>query len=361
MTPPQPIHCPGSFLPSLPFAAFAALWVATAAGDVLAQTSAVPHPPPECGNVTVAELNWASASIIAHIDRTVLEAGFGCDVELIPGDTLSTLNSMLNRGEPDVSPETWINSARDLLDAAAARRDLHYLAPALADGGVEGWWIPAYVAEAHPEIETVADALRRPDLFPAPDGTGAALYGCPQGWSCAVSTANLFEAYEAKAKGFDLIEPESGAALEASIARAFEHRQGWLGYYWAPTAALGRYDLVKLNFDAPYDDELWHNCIIDPDCAAPRITAWPRSEVYTVVTDSFARRASGANRYLSTRTFSNDVLNEILAWQADHEASAEKAARHFFETYPELWRSWLAEEPRRRLAAALSRPEPAVE
>ncbi|MGG2476329.1 glycine betaine ABC transporter substrate-binding protein, partial [Rhizobium sp. BR5] len=26
-----------------------------------------------------------------------------------------------------------------------------------------------------------------------------------------------------------------------------EKKQGWLGYYWSPTAILGKYDMVKLD------------------------------------------------------------------------------------------------------------------
>ena len=37
----------------------------------------------ECGTVTIADMNWNSASLIANIDRFILEAGFGCDAELV--------------------------------------------------------------------------------------------------------------------------------------------------------------------------------------------------------------------------------------------------------------------------------------
>lgn len=304
-------------------------------GGVLDQT-------PSCGEVSVAELNWASAEIFAHIDAIILGHGYGCDVELVPGDTMSTLRSMIGRAHPDISPETWINSARETLDQAVAARELHYVAPAFADGGVEGWWIPQYVAEANPEIETIADALEHPDLFPAPtDSSMGAVRNCPEGWSCHISTSNLFDAYNAREKGFKLVPAETGEELEASIAEAFANNEGWLGYYWAPTAALGRHDMVKLNFDAAYDEDEWNACIVDPDCPAPRVTAWPRSEVYTVVTDDFARRGDGALSYLDQRSLGNDVLNDLLAWKADNRASGEEAARHFLTTHENIWTAWV--------------------
>ena len=43
-----------------------------------------------CGKITYANMNWASASLMANIDKIILEKGFGC-VELLPGDTMPSL------------------------------------------------------------------------------------------------------------------------------------------------------------------------------------------------------------------------------------------------------------------------------
>ena len=60
------------------------------------------------------------------------------------------------------------------------------------------------VADANPEIQTVSDALARPDLFPHPEGDGGGLYTCPSGWNCQLSTGNLFRAFGGEEAGFDL-------------------------------------------------------------------------------------------------------------------------------------------------------------
>ena len=38
-----------------------------------------------CGKVTIADMNWNSATLIANVDRFILKHGYGCDAELIPG------------------------------------------------------------------------------------------------------------------------------------------------------------------------------------------------------------------------------------------------------------------------------------
>ena len=48
----------------------------------------------DCGKVVIAEQNWASAELMANVDKVILENGYGCEVELIPGSTMPTFTSM---------------------------------------------------------------------------------------------------------------------------------------------------------------------------------------------------------------------------------------------------------------------------
>ena len=59
----------------------------------------------DCGRVTIAEMNWPSAQLVAHVDKYFLAEGFNCDVTLVPGDTTPTITSMIGTGEPSVAPE----------------------------------------------------------------------------------------------------------------------------------------------------------------------------------------------------------------------------------------------------------------
>ena len=44
-----------------------------------------------CGKLVIAEQNWASAELMANVDKIILEKGYGCEVELIPGATMQLL------------------------------------------------------------------------------------------------------------------------------------------------------------------------------------------------------------------------------------------------------------------------------
>ena len=96
----------------------------------------------ECNNVTIAKMDWASAEIFAHIDNIILENGYGCEVELVPGATIPTATSMIENGKLDIAPELWINAFRTNLNKAVSNGKIHYGAEIFSDTGEEGWWIP---------------------------------------------------------------------------------------------------------------------------------------------------------------------------------------------------------------------------
>ena len=109
----------------------------------------------ECGKVSIAEMNWASAELMANVDAIILSEGYGCDVEKVPGATTTTFASMNEKGQPDVAPELWTNAVREPLAVATGEGSM----VVLNDGPItdlgEGWWITPAFAEAHPDLNTL--------------------------------------------------------------------------------------------------------------------------------------------------------------------------------------------------------------
>lgn len=307
-----------------------------------------------CGDISIADMNWASAQITTAVDVFILSEGFGCNVELSSTDVIPALVSMRDTGKPDLIPELWINAVLPQIEQAVASGAIKLAADVLADGGEQGWWIPSYIADAHPEIKSIADALARPELFPSPnDESKAALHNCPVGWDCQVATANLFQAYGAEEAGFELINERSAAGLNASLATAYETNAGWLGYYWAPTSLLGRYQMVKLDDVVAHDKQHWEACTAVEECADPKPNAWPISSANSIVSQAFADNEIAAMNYVSTRQWNNDRLNVLLAWRADNQASAAEVSQYFLVEYESLWTQWVPSDVAVRIKAAL--------
>ncbi|UWU15669.1 ABC transporter substrate-binding protein [Rhizobium sullae] len=308
----------------------------------------------DCGNVSIAEMNWASAAIAANFDKFILENGYGCNVTTVAGDTVPTFASMDQKGEPDIAPELWTASVRTQLEAAATSGRLVQASEILADGAIEGWWIPKFIADANPDIRSVQDALKRPDLFPSPKSASkGAIHNCPSGWSCRISTANIFKALKGDSAGFELIDSGSPKDLDDSIANAFDAKIGWLGYYWAPTAILGKYDMTLLSMGVSHDKAEWLACTSVEGCARPQLNAYPVSQAFTVVTKAFADRAGPVLGYLRARSWDNNTINDVLAWQDENRANNEDAALYFLRNYADFWTRWVPADVAEKVKAAL--------
>ena len=303
----------------------------------------------ECGDVQIAEMNWASAQLMANVDKIILEEGYGCNVELVPGDTMPTFTSLNEKGEPDVAPELWINAVRDPLKMAFDEGRLRSANDGPIDGLGEGWWVPPYVLENHPDLKTVLDVLERPDLFPdAEDPSKGAFVGCPAGWGCQLANANLFRAFKMAEKGWKLVDPGSAAGLDGSMSKAVNRSENWFGYYWSPTALIGRHKMVKLDFGVPFAGSgNWDGCIVKPEqeCDDPQPSSWTMSEVHTVVTDEFAKNAGdGVMAYLRNRVYPGEVMNGLLVYMDDNQAEGADAAAEFLRAHPDVWKAWVSED-----------------
>ena len=301
-----------------------------------------------CGSLVIAEQNWASAELMANVDKVILEEGYGCEVELVPGATMPTFTSMNDKGTPDMNPEQWANAVYEPLKVAVKEKRIFVANGAPITGLGEGWWLTPGSIEKHPELKgmTALQILERPDLFPyKEDPSKGAFVGCPAGWGCQLANANLFVAYEMEKKGWKLIDPGSAAGLDGTISKASDSGKPWFGYYWNPTSMVGKYGLIPVDFGVEFAGrDNWDNCIMKPagECASPKQTAWTKSEVNSLITKSFKEKAGkGPTKYVEKRTYPGEVMNGMLVYMADNQAKGSDAAVEFLVRYPDVWTKWV--------------------
>jgi len=309
-----------------------------------------------CGTdrtIEIAEMTWPSAAALAHIHAAILETGFGCDVEIVTGDTVPTSSSMLTRGTPAVAPELWTSTIEEPWAEGLAAGDVVQLADAITDGTVEGWFIPRYLQEAHPELTSAEAVIARPDLFADPEEPGKGrLYSCPPGWACELSTTALFEAFDMD-ESWNLFSPGSGGALDASIARAFTREEPILFYYWGPTAILGKYDAVQLDLGETRPDV--YACNTDADCDEPAgVTAYPSSPAVVGAAAWIAEEAPAVADYFGKVGLSNAEISELLVYGDENQADAAATAENFLRTKTDLWTQWVPADVAEKVAASLS-------
>jgi len=308
-----------------------------------------------CGRVTIADMNWSSATLIAHVDKFILTHGYGCKAELVPGDTMPTGTSMSEKGEPDIAPEFWTSNFKAALAKGIEEKRLREAGNAFFEGGEEGFWVPAYMVEKDPSLATIDGIKKNAKLFEHPeDPDKSAFMACPAGWGCQLAVDNLFDVLGMADAGFEKVDPGSGAALAGSIAKAYERGIAWLGYYWAPTAVLGKYKMVKVDFGSGTDADYFYGCLAKPDCDNKKASMFPPSPVKTLTTESFAQRAPEAYTYLSKRAFKNADTNQMLAWMEDQQADGDIAMEHFLKNYKENWKGWVSKDAAQKIEKALA-------
>lgn len=326
-------------------AAAVALPFAAMAGSALA----------DCGDLSIASMNWQSAELMANLDQLILNEGYGCNANIIVGDTVPSITSLVEKGQPEIVPEAWVDLMPEIVAGGLKDGKIVELARSLSDGGQQGWFIPRYMLDEHPNLNKISEILAHPELFPAPeDASKGAVYNGPQGWGGTVVTTQLAKALDITGKGFTLVDTGSAAGLDGSMAKAYEQKAPWLGFYWAPTSMLGKYDMVPVDFEMKNDMAEWKRCTSVADCPDPKPNAFPVDNVFTLVAKGFADKADpGVIEYLTKRSWGNDTVNKMMAWMTDNQATGEEGAKEFLRTHPEMWTQWVSPEAAEKIKAAL--------
>ncbi|RZU98226.1 glycine betaine ABC transporter substrate-binding protein [Spiribacter vilamensis] len=293
----------------------------------------------ECGEVSVGEMNWTTGGIMTGITEFLLEQGYGCDVKVVPSQTTAAISSLAENNEPDIVPDMWVNSAPSYFDLAEQGK-VQKASDTYTKGGTEHWLLPRYLVEEHPELGTIEGVLNNPELV-------GRFNNCPDGWGCRIVNDSLIEALDLEGNGIEVFNHGSGQTLKASMASAYQNKEPWFGYYWGPTAPLGKYDMVSIDL-GEYKPEV-HANNQDPESDEVGVSAFPSASVFNIVTTDFAEREPEAFAMLQNMTVENETMNELLAWYTDNEATNDEAVVRYLQNNQEEWMSWISEDAKANL------------
>ncbi len=298
----------------------------------------------DCGEVTITKMDWASSQVVTAVAKFIMEQGYGCKVTEVPSATTTAITSLSETGKPDIVTELWVNSTPSYEKLEKAGK-VKTAANVLSDGGVEAWWVPKYLADKHPELKTIEGVMKNPDLV------GGKFHNCPDGWACRKINDSVIRALKLGDK-LEIFNHGSGETLAASIASAYADKKPWFGYYWAPTAVLGKYPMVKVSVGDHKPDV--HSCNAKgKECAKPGVSAYPNARVITAMTSDMAKKNPDVFSLMTKLSFTNQQMGEVLAWKQDNKASTEEAAVHFLTKYKSVWAGWLSDDAKKKLSAII--------
>lgn len=310
-----------------------------------------------CGEKTpikFAGINWESGEFITAVIQEIIERGYGCATETVPGNTV-TLEQALANNDIQILAEEWV-SRSDVWNKASAAGSVRAVGHPFSEAN-EGWYVPDYLVRGPhalaPDLREVAQ-LNDPRyiaLFRDPEQPNKGRFlNCPSGWTCeGVNSAKL--------KAYGLIDayvdfrPGTGPAMDAAITSAYVQRQPVLFYYWSPSSIAGRLKLLQLK-EPSYSAACWadltsRNGSHTQGCAAPT------ADVAYGVSTPFADEAPAIIAILVKATFPIEVLNANLAARADGKLSARAQAIAFLTKRPDLWEGWVDSTTAERISVSL--------
>ena len=300
----------------------------------------------QCGEVSVAQMNWAAANVTTNVAKFLLEQGYGCDVKLVPSDTVPAITSVSENGEPDVVTNLWLNSAGEAYDKLENNGTMKRLTSVLEPGGVEGWWIPTYLAKKHPELKTIEGVMKHPDWV------GGRFNNCPDGWGCRVVSDNLIRALDLESSGIKVFNHGSGETLASSMGSAVTDKKPWFGYYWGPTVPMGKYDMTRVKL-GDYKPDAFAK-LQNADAKDPQVSDFPAAPILTSVTTDFAKNNPKVTKFFTKMSFKTKTMSSLLAWQDSQNASGEETAVHFIKEYPQVWSKWLNDGAKDKLSSLIN-------
>lgn len=288
--------------------------------------------------ITFAGLNWESGEFLTAVMREVLERGYGCKTDSLPGNTV-TLEQALADNDIQIIAEEWVSRSDTWKKAADAGMVQAIGHPFV--GATEGWYIPDYLKTTVPDLRHVSQlgAAKYTALFRDPEQPDKGRFlNCPSGWTCeGVNTAKL-QAYGLDAHYVDF-RPGTGPAMDAAIVSAYQQKRPLLFYYWSPSAIAGKLKLVKLQEPA-FTDACW-KALTSKTARHSQGCAAPEADIAWGVSSTFANDAPEVTRLLDKATVPLDVLNANLVAIADDHADPRFQAVAFLKAHPEVWHNWV--------------------
>ena len=320
----------------------AQITVLDSAQDAAQPADAVPAdpdaPPPPCGTqpLSIARMSWPSAELLAEIHARVLARAFGCDVRVTPGDLAATGSSMGSIGQPAVAPEMWTTRIAEVWNAGVEAQMLRPAAPTYAETQFEGWFMPDYVAAAHPELTTAAGLAAALPTLAA--GAKIRFISCPPDWACSLINRNLIAAHGLSGL-VELIGPANRFEMDTLIAEAISSSEPVIFYYWQPNAVLAQFGFVPLDM-GPYDEDA-AKCLARVACPTPVASAFAGETVVVALSEWVFTDIPSIAAYFQRTSLPLKEMDVLLAQLNEPGATVEGIADRFVAEREDIWRVWV--------------------
>ena len=310
----------------MPAAACAAvLALAGCGGSTISGSSSSASAKSDCGTFNIAVNPWVGYEADAAVVGYVAQKDLGCKV--VKKDLKEEVSWQgFGTGEVDVVLENWGHP--DLVKKYIDTQKTAVDAGQTGNKGVIGWYVPPWLAKAHPDITSWKNLNKYASLFKTSEsgGKGQFLDGDP-------SYVTNDEALVKNLKlDYKVVYAGSEAALITAFRQAEAKKKAVIGYFYAPQWFLSEVPLVHV--DLPTWTE---GCDADPkkvDCD------YPPYDLNKIASAKFMSSGSPAADLVKKFQWTNDDQNLVAKYIAQDKMSPDDAAKKWVDANPDKVKAW---------------------
>ncbi len=304
--------------------------------------------------IVFAGNDWDSSRLHNSVARFILEKGYGCKTDEIPGTTVPLLNGIA-RGEIDITMEIWKQAVVKVWEEHLKAGSVVEIGTNF-DDAIQGIFIPRWLVEGEnapaPDLKSVTQLAKYKHLFAdKEEPEKGRFYNCVLGWSCAEINTKKLAAY-GLADDFVDFRPGAGAAISTAVETAMLRKKPIVFYYWTPSWLIGKFadELIMLEEPA-YDEAIWKEFTEQEH--PKKATAYPLGSVLIAANKKFAQSSPVVTGFLSKYKTKTKDISAVLGYMRKNKTDATESAKYFLNKFPSVWTKWVPADVADRVKAAL--------
>lgn len=295
-------------------------------GNISSGSSASGSGSAKCGTFNIAVNPWVGYEADAYVVGYVAKTKLGCDVKYTnvkeeiawQGMNAGTVDTVLeNWGHPDLTKK-YVTDAKTVLDAGPT-----------GNIGVIGWYVPPWLATAHPDVLDWQNLNKYAANFKTSEsgGKGQLLDGDP-------SYVTNDEALVTNLKlNFKVVYAGSETALITAFRQAEKNKTWLIGYFYEPQWFLSEVPLKKVSLP-----KYTEGC----DAVPAKIACdYPEYKLNKLISKKFADSGSPAVNLVKKFSWTNDDQNLVAKYIAGDNMQPAAAAQKWVEANQSKVDAWL--------------------
>ncbi len=284
--------------------------------------------------ITLIVNPWTASRLNAEVAKNIIESELGNTVEIVEVNENDAMFTGMADGTLDAVLEIWPSGVTDAETAYFDEGSVVNIGELGAVGKI-GWFVPSYVIADHPELATW-EGFADPEL--------AALFSTAETGDMGrfLGTDPSYSQYDEQIISnlglpFEVVFSGSEPATVAEVDARFAANEPIVLYWWTPTAAVAKYDLVNVELP-PYSEACGASAAAGDggvDCD------YPEDVLFKAASGLLEEKAPDVFTFLQNFTITTDDQLEMLpSVEIDGEDPAAVAAE-WVSNHEDTWRAWL--------------------